>query len=139
MILFSIEYYPRKVWSACFPCAVEGRWNDSAILQTTTLFHFKWRRRKFVVRFRYWHDRGRFGIEYKYSFLIWKNKNSKFVSQNKIGVYFPCTDSFWYFMHGCLPFRPKIKTRESMIWKNIRITLDNKKKLEIKFHSKPII
>lgn len=142
MILFALEYYPRHVWSTLLSQPVKVSWNDLAPLQTTTLLRFQKKRIKLLWRFRYWKDRSRLGIELKYTRLLCRGKVSKFVLQKKLGFYVYCEDWFWMYIRTCLDrlgWETRFKVRQCMVVRNLRLTLDNQQKLEIKIHKTPVI
>lgn len=138
MILFSVEFYSRKVWSVSFVNPKYVHWNDVAFLQTYTITKWMIGSSKAILRIRYWQDRNRLGWEWKWSKTLCQGKNSKFVVQKKLGFYVYCFPLIWKKWFLCF-IQPKTKIRQVLVLKNLRITLDNKKKLEIKIHKTPII
>ena len=138
MILYSIEFYARNVWSVSFCKPKYVQWNDVAYLQTFTIFKLIIGSSKAILRIRYWQDRNRLGWEWKWSKTICQGKGHKLVIQKKLGFYIYCFPFVWKKVF-LLFIQPKTKIRQVLVLKNLRITLDNKKKLEIKIHKTPII
>lgn len=141
MIILSLEYYPRHVWSTLLSSPVQVTWNDLAFLQTLTLVRFQRNKIKLLWRLRYWKDRSRLGFEMKYTRTLYKGPISKFVIQKKIGIYIYCEDIPWTYFQAFLEmcgWKTRFKIRQSFVARNLRWTLDNKNKLEIKIHKKPV-
>lgn len=142
MILFSIEIYPRYVWSILFSDPFIIEWSDSTFLQTLNILKLQNKTFKLTVRFRFWKDRSRLGWEIKGTRLIWKGDYSKIVTQTKIGCYVYCVNNCWICLRRFWEFfgwKTNIKKRQSFVWRNLRMTLDKHRKLEIKIHQTPVI
>lgn len=133
MILFSCEYYSRLVIGFRIHVNIDPH-NPHRLhtIDTITILTLKWKQRKWTIRFRVWPDR--VGLEWKYANIL-TDLPVRCSIQEKLGFYM-C--SFygtrlisWLTLFGC---KHRRKQRQVVIMDDLRITIDEHSRWEMKFH-----
>lgn len=135
MLVFSLEYYSRiaTVIILGADCDLSG---ESDVIETITLMRMYLFGYKFVSRMRYWNQRKRMGLEFKTSYVVGSASY-----QRKLGFYTVARYVVWLWIR-CVSgvCRRKMRVKHRCVWTthNIRATLDNNRRLEVKFHEDAI-
>lgn len=134
MILFSCEYYSRLVIGFRVPVMTESHNHHQLhTIDTITILTLKWNQRKWTIRFRIWPDR--VGLEWKYASTLADNLPVRCSIQEKLGFYlcsFYGTYLIWWLT--LLRFKHRKKQRQVVIMDDLRITIDEHSRWEMKFH-----